>query len=74
MLGYCLHGLCASPNMVIDANMPRTSEKNGAALHRPSSTMLVLCLHGLCPFPNMAIHANIIRRSGKIREKRIDMM
>ena len=51
--------------MVIDANMPRTSENNGAALHRPSSTMLVYCLHHLCAFPNMAIHANITKRSGK---------
>ena len=56
--------------MVIDANMPRTSEKNGVASHRPSSTMLVYCLHHLCAFPNMVIHANIIKRSGKIRRKR----
>ena len=28
MLGYCLHGLCAFPDMVIDANMPRTSGKD----------------------------------------------
>ena len=51
MLRYNVHGLCTFPNMVIDANMPRTSEKNGAALYRPSSTMLVYCLHHLCAFP-----------------------
>ena len=73
-LRYCLHGLCTFPNMVIVANMPRTSEKNGAALHRPSSTMLVYCLYHLCAFPNMVIHANILKGSGKIRKKRIDMM
>ena len=61
MLRYNIHGLCTFPNMVIDANMPRTSEKNGAALHRPSSTMLVYCLHHLCAFPNMVIHANILK-------------
>ena len=65
MLRYCAHGLCIFPNMVIDANMPRTSEKNRAALHRSSSTMLVYCLHHLCAFPNMVIHANITKRSGK---------
>ena len=26
-LGNCLHGLCTFSNMVIDANMPRTPEK-----------------------------------------------
>ena len=55
MLVHYLHGVCTFPNMVIDANMPRTSEKNGAGLHRPSSTMLVYCLHHLCAFPNMVI-------------------
>ena len=29
MLGYCLHGLCAFPNMVINANIARKSEKIG---------------------------------------------
>ena len=28
MLGYCLHGLCALPNMVINAKIMRKSGKN----------------------------------------------
>ena len=27
MLGYCLHGLCAFPNIVIPQNIARKSEK-----------------------------------------------
>ena len=27
MLGYCLHGLCAFPNIVIPKNIARKSEK-----------------------------------------------
>jgi hypothetical protein len=27
LLGYCLHGLCAFPNMVINANVARKSGK-----------------------------------------------
>ena len=56
--------------MVIDANMPRTSEMNGVASCRPSSTMLVYCLHGLCAFPNIVINANIAENSWKRRKKR----
>jgi hypothetical protein len=29
MLGYCLHGLCTFPNMVIHANIARKSENKG---------------------------------------------
>ena len=30
MLGYCLHGLCAFPNMVIDVNIARKSEEKNS--------------------------------------------
>ena len=71
MLGYCLHGLCALPNMVINAKIMRKSEKNQGRKERHHVYLLIMLrysLHGLCAFPNMVINVNIVRKSGKIRK------
>ena len=72
MLGYCLHGLCALPNMVINAKIMRKSGKNQEKKAETSLYLLLMLrysLHGLCAFPNMVIKVNIIRKSGKKQEK-----
>ena len=71
MLGYCLHGLCALPNMVINAKIMRKSGKNQEKKERHHVYLLIMLrysLHGLCAFPNMVINVNIVRKSGKIRK------
>ena len=40
MLGYCLHGLCTLPNMLINAKIIRKSGKKG----EPSCDFLVIFL------------------------------
>ena len=68
MLGYCLHGLCALPNMVINAKIIRKYRKNLEKKERHHVFLLLMLrysLHGLCAFPNMVINANIIRKSEK---------
>jgi hypothetical protein len=55
MLGYCLYGLCAFPNMVIHANIARKSEKKGE--NTLTCTVVEWCLHGLCTFLNIEIIA-----------------
>ena len=77
MLEYCLHGLCALPNMVINAKIMKKSaksqeEEEGRDRCRSLSMMLVHYLHGLCTFPNMEINRKIRRKSEKLRKKRID--
>ena len=67
MLGYCLHGLCALPNMVINAKIMRKSGKEERH-HVYLLIMLRYSLHGLCTFPNMVINVNIVINSGKIRK------
>ena len=71
MLGYCLHGLCALPNMGINAKIMRKSGKNQEKKAETSLYLLLMLrysLHGLCAFPNMVINVNIIRKSGKNRK------
>ena len=65
MLGYCLHGLCTLPNMVINAKIMRKLGKNQEKKERHD---VYLSLHGLCSSPNMVINVNIVRKSGKIRK------
>ena len=68
MLVYCLHGLCALPNMVINAKIMRKSGKK----ERHDVYLLIMMrysLLGLCAFPNMVINVNIVRKSGKIKKK-----
>ena len=42
MLGYCLYGLCAFPNMVIDSNIARKSEKKGNKRGRLCKLLLTM--------------------------------
>ena len=77
MLGYCLHGLCALPNMVINAKIMIKSTKSQEKEGRHDVYLLLMLrynVHGLCTFPNMVIDANIMRKCRKIRSKRIEMM
>ena len=69
MLGYCLHGLCALPNMVIKAKIMKISAKSQEKEGRHLLLMLRYNVHGLCTFPNLVINVNILRKSGKIRKK-----
>ena len=72
MLGYCLHGLCALPNMVINAKIMKKSAKSQEKEGRHDVYLLLMLrynVHGLCTFPNMVINVNILRKSGKIRKK-----
>ena len=71
ILGCCLHGLCALPNMVINVKIMRKSGKNEEKKQRHHVYLLLMLrysLHGLCAFPNMVINVNIIRKSGKNRK------
>ena len=72
MLGQCLHGLCALPNIVINAKIMRKSAKSQEKEGRHDVYLLLMLrynVHGLCTFPNMVINVNILRKSGKIRKK-----
>ena len=72
MLGYCLHGLCALPNMVINTKIMKKSAKSQEKEGRHDVYLLIMLrynVHGLCTFPNMGIYVNILRKSGKIRKK-----
>ena len=72
MLGYCLHGLCALPNMVINAKIMKKSAKSQEKEGRHDVYLLLMVrynVHGLCTFHNMVININILRKSGKIRKK-----
>ena len=72
MLEYCLHGLCALPNMVINANIMIKSAKSQEKQGRHDVYWLIMLRYnvpGLCKFPNMVININILRKSGKIRKK-----
>ena len=72
MLGYCLHGLCALPNMVINAKIMKKSAKSQEKEGRHDLYLLIMLRYnvpGLCKFPNMVININILRKSGKIRKK-----
>ena len=75
MVGYCLHGLCALLNMVINAKIMKKSAKSQEKEGRHDVYLLLMLrynVHGLCTFPNMIINRNIRRKSGKLRKKRID--
>ena len=64
MLGDYLHGLCALPNMVINAKIMRKSGKNQEKKERHHVYLLIMLrynLHGLCAFPNMVINVNMPR-------------
>ena len=41
MLGYCLHGLCALPNMVINAKIMRKSGKKSEKKAETSCVLVV---------------------------------
>ena len=72
MLGYCLHGLCALPNMVINAKIMRKSGKNQENKERHHVYLLIMLrysLHGLCAFPNMVIDLNMPRTPEKDQER-----
>ena len=72
MLGYCLHGLYALPNMVINAKIMKKSAKSQEKEGRHDVYLLLMLrynVHGLCTFPNMVINVNIPTTSGKIRKK-----
>ena len=72
ILGYCLHGLCALPNMVISAKIMKKSAKSHEKEGKHDVYLLIISrynVHGLCTFPNMVITVNILRKSGKIRKK-----
>ena len=71
MLGYCLHGLCALPTMVINAKIVREPAKSQETKARHNVYLLIrlsYSLHGLCAFPNMVININILIKSGKYRK------
>ena len=72
MLEYCLHGLWALPNMVVNVKIMKKSEKSQIKEGRHDVYLLVMLgynVHGLCTFPNMVININILRKSGKMRKK-----
>ena len=72
MLGYCLHGLCALPNMVVNAKIMIKSGKNQKKKERHHVYLLIMLrysLHGLCAFPNMVINVNIVRKSDKMKRQ-----
>ena len=72
MLGYCLHGLCTLPNIVINAKIMKKSAKSQEKEGRHDVYLLLMLrysVHGLCTFPNIVINVNILRKSGKIRKK-----
>ena len=72
ILGYCLHGLCTLPNMVINAKILKKSAKSQHKEGRHDVYLLIMLRYnvpGLCKFPNMVININILRKSGKIRKK-----
>ena len=72
MLGHCLHGLCALPNIVINAKIMKKSAKSQEKEGRHDMYFLIMLrynVHGLCTFPNMLINVNILRKSGKIKKK-----
>ena len=73
MLGYCSHGLCILPNMVVNAKIMRKSTKSQEKRRNMMCTCWscwgTVCVHGLCAFLNMVIDVNIFRKSEKIRKK-----
>ena len=76
MLGYCLHGLCALPNMVINAKIMKISAKSQEKEGRQDVYLLIMLrynVHGLCTFPNMVINGKIMKNQQKVKKKR-DMM
>ena len=68
MLGYCLHGLCTLPNMVINAKIMKKSAQS-------QEKELRYNVHGLCTFPNMVINVDILKnqeKSGKNEDTDVD--
>jgi hypothetical protein len=63
MLGYCFHGLCTFPNMVIPANIARKSEKKG------ENTLICTVVENVGRF-TWSVHISKYRNnSNKIGEK-----
>ena len=63
MLGYCSHGLCAFPNMVIKVNIATKSGKKGETYVALSDNVEALFTR-LSAFPNMATNVNIAMQQG----------
>ena len=71
MLGSCLHGLCAFPNMVSDGYVIRRSGKNQETKNKYVVDILIMlmhCLHSLCAFLNILSDVNKARKWEKKEE------
>ena len=64
MLMYCLLGLCIFPNMVMNENIARKSEKKEKN-NRLLLTIFRYHIHGLWIFPNIVNNTNIVRKTEK---------